>query len=115
MGRFTKFLQTEYKRAAVRLPGILLKAAIPVCIAGMAVFCMQKWFRDVPKEKIKIGFSAEESTYTDYGLRFVEGMDSTKAYCSLEKTGEQAGKEAVKDGSLQALLVLPEKMILQAK
>lgn len=111
MGRFTKFLQTEYKRAAVRLPGILLKAAIPVCIAGMAVFCMQKWFRDVPKEKIKIGFSAEESTYTDYGLRFVEGMDSTKAYCSLEKTGEQAGKEAVKDGSLQALLVLPENTV----
>lgn len=111
MGRFTKFLQTEYKRAAVRLPGILLKAAIPVCIAGMAVFCMQKWFCDVPKEKIKIGFSAEESTYTDYGLRFVEGMDSTKAYCSLEKTGEQAGKEAVKDGSLQALLVLPENTV----
>ena len=111
MGRFTKFLQTEYKRAAVRLPGILLKAAIPVCIAGMAVFCMQKWFRDVPKEKIKIGFSTEESTYTDYGLRFVEGMDSTKAYCSLEKTGEQAGMEAVKDGSLQALLVLPENTV----
>lgn len=111
MGRFTKFLRTEYKRAAVRLPGILLKAAIPVCIAGMAVFCMQKWFRDVPKEKIKIGFSAEESTYTDYGLRFVEGMDSTKAYCSLEKTGEQAGKEAVKDGILQALLVLPENTV----
>lgn len=111
MGRFTKFLQTEYKRAAVRLPGILLKAAIPVCIAGMAVFCLQKWFRDVPKEKIKIGFSAEESTYTDYGLRFVEGMDSIKAYCSLEKTGEQAGKEAVKDGSLQALLVLPENTV----
>ena len=111
MRRFTKFLQTEYKRAAVRLPGILVKAAIPVCIAGMAVFCMQKWFRDVPKEKIRIGFSAEESTYTDYGLRFVEGMDSVKAYCSLEKTGEQAGKEAVKDGSLQALLVLAENTV----
>lgn len=111
MGRFTKFLQTEYKRAAVRLPGILLKAAIPVCIAGMAVFCMQKWFRDVPTEKIKIGFSAEESTYMDYGLRFVEGMDSVKAYCSFEKTEEQAGKEAVKDGSLQALLVLPENTV----
>lgn len=111
MGRFSKFLQTEYKRAAVRLPGILLKAAIPVCIAGMAVFCMQKWFRDVPTEKIKIGFSAEESTYMDYGLRFVEGMDSVKAYCSFEKTEEQAGKEAVKDGSLQALLVLPENTV----
>ena len=111
MGRFTKFLQTEYKRAAVRLPGILLKAAIPVCIAGMAVFCMQKWFRDVPTEKIKIGFSAEESTYMDYGLRFVEGMDSVKEYCSFDKTEEQAGKEAVKDGSLQALLVLPENTV----
>ncbi len=111
MGRFTKFLQTEYKRAAVRLPGILLKAAIPVCIAGMAVFCMQKWFRDVPTEKIKIGFSAEESTYMDYGLRFVEGMDSVKAYCSFEKTEEQAGKQAVQNGSLQALLVLPENTV----
>lgn len=111
MGRGIKFLQTEYKRAAVRLPGILLKAAIPVCIAGMAVFCMQKWFRDVPVQKMKIGFSAEESAYMDYGLRFVEGMDSVNAYVKFEKTKEQAGKEAVRDGSLQALLVLPENTV----
>lgn len=51
MGRFTKFLQTEYKRAAVRLPGILLKAAIPVCIAGMAVFACRNGSAMSPKKK----------------------------------------------------------------
>lgn len=66
MGRFTKFLQTEYKRAAVRLPGILLKAAIPVCIAGMAVFACRNGSAMSPKKNKDRLFRRREHIY---GLR----------------------------------------------
>lgn len=110
MREFLKYLVTEYKRAAVRLPGILLKAAIPAVIVGMAVFCVQNQTA-AEAQKVRVGIAAPDSALMNYGIQFIEGMDAIKSYCSIERTDEATGKNRLTDGELDALIFLPEKTV----
>ena len=112
MKRFWIWFQTEYRRAALRLPGSLGKAVILLGLAGMIAFCAQKMrLASADREAVQIGYAAEDSRLIRMAVSYVENMESVKGLCRFVSVTEEEGKALLAEGELAALLVLPENMI----
>ena len=98
------------------LPLILRRAMILVCVcltaAGMIAFCagvLQK--QNSGGQKLRVGYTAEESQITNLAVSYVQNMESVRSICTLEPVTEQEGKQLLENGGLAALIVLPEDVI----
>ena len=112
MKRFWIWFQTEYKRAALRLPAALGRAVILLCLVGMIAFCAQKIrLASADREPVQIGYAAEESPLIRMAVSYVENMEAVKGLCRFVPVAEEEGKALLAEGELAALLVLPENMI----
>lgn len=112
MKRFWIWFQTEYKRAALRLPAALGRAVILLCLVGMIAFCAQKIrLASADREPVQIGYAAEESPLIRMAVSYVENMEAVKGLCRFMPVAEEEGKALLAEGELAALLVLPENMI----
>lgn len=112
MKRFWIWFQTEYKRAALRLPAALGRAVILLGLVGMIAFCAQKMrLASSDREPVQIGYAAEESPLIRMAVSYVENMEAVKGLCRFVPVAEEEGKTLLAEGELAALLVLPENMI----
>lgn len=106
----------EYKRAAVMLPFILRRAMIlaAVCLAAGSIiaFCAVLMHHAKGGEpKLRIGYAAADNMLTELAVSYVQDMESIRSLCVLEAVGEQEGRRLLEEGSLSALIVLPENVV----
>lgn len=96
------------------LPLILKRAVILTMIGimavGMTAFCVGKR-RQPDALPMRIGYVAEENMLTALAVSYVEQMESLKSLCTLEKVTQEEGKALLAEGSLAALVVLPENIV----
>ncbi|MGN1148144.1 MAG: ABC transporter permease, partial [Lachnospiraceae bacterium] len=112
MKRYLHFLRTEYKRAAVLLPAILIKAVIVALAAGMIAFCVQKMLSDEQEQGlVQVGLTAPEDRLTNLAVSYIENLESVKSWCRLISVEQAEGERMVEEGELAALLVLPEHVV----
>lgn len=100
------------------LPLILRRAVILVVTGiiavGMTAFCAGRYGRSKDPEAsgpMRIGYAAEENMLTALAVAYVEQMESVKALCTLEKVTQEEGKALLAEGTLAALVVLPENIV----
>lgn len=100
------------------LPLILKRAVILVVMGimavGMTAFCVEKRERSdalTDSGPMRIGYVAEENMLTALAVSYVEQMESLKSLCALEKVTQEEGKALLAEGSLAALVVLPENIV----
>lgn len=112
--KYFMWLRTEYKRAALLLPFVLKRAVIlaAVCLAagGIIAFCVFTAGKDTG-ERLRIGYTASDDMLTNFAVSYVQDMESVRSLCSLEPVTEQEGKRLLWEGSLSALIVLPEDVM----
>ena len=111
MKTYFSWLKTEYKRAVYRLPAILMKAVILAAVAGVIAFCGQKLMENKEQTAVKIGYTAPDDRMTQLAVSFIENMESVKSWCELVPVSEEDGKKLLKEGKLEALLVLPKQVV----
>ncbi len=111
MKQYLFWLKTEYKRAAVMLPGIILKAIIPLVIIGMIAFCVSKWSGNEANATARIGVVAPRDKLTVLALGFVEDMKAIESGFALQQMEKEEALDGVASGSLQAAVVLPEDLL----
>lgn len=95
---------------------IIILAVVCFMAAGMIAFCAGKW-QEADTKLLRIGYvslgdTAEESMLMDLAVSYVQDMESVKSLCSLEQvSSEQEGVRMMEEGTLAALVVLPEDVI----
>lgn len=106
------WLQTEYKRAAFKLPAALGRAVILLVVVSMIVFCAQKLrTASTDREPVQIGYVSEENALIRLAVSYVENMEAVKGLCRFVPVEEEEGKALLQGRELAALFVLPENMI----
>lgn len=93
------------------LPALWIKAVILAVVAGVIAFCGQKISAGKNREPLLIGYTAAEDRMTEMAVSFVENMESVKNWCELVPVTETEGMDRLKDGSLAALIVLPDDVL----
>ena len=93
------------------LPALWIKAVILAVVAGVIAFCGQKISAGKNREPLLIGYTAAEDRMTEMAVSFVENMESVKNWCKLVPVTEAEGMDRLKDGSLAALIVLPDDVL----
>ena len=93
------------------LPALWIKAVILAVVAGVIAFCGQKISAGKNREPVLIGYTAAEDRMTEMAVSFVENMESVKNWCELVSVTETEGMDRLKDGSLAALIVLPDDVM----
>lgn len=110
-----KWLKTEFKRAAVMLPGILKRAALLLLVFGAAaaaaVFCVGLTDKKQDAPDLKIGYSAAGSRLTDMVIDYVRDIESVKELCIIEKVSIEEGMRLLQKGELDALVELPDDIV----
>lgn len=109
--RIAVWLKTEYKRAWVCLPSLILKAVILAIAVSMTAFCAYRIWMHNQTETVRIGYSAPQDELTQLALTYIENMESLQGWCSLIPISEEEGIEAVDRGELAALIVLPGQVV----
>ena len=109
--RIAVWLKTEYKRALACVPALLLKVVILALVAGMTAFCAYQIWTRSQTEAIRIGYSAPQDELTQLAITYVENMESLQGWCSLVPISEEEGMEALNEGELAALIVLPKQVV----
>lgn len=93
------------------LPALWIKAVILAVVAGVIAFCGQKISAGKNREPVLIGYTAAQDRMTEMAVSFVENMESVKNWCELVPVTETEGMDRLKDGSLAALIVLPDDVL----
>lgn len=93
------------------LPALWIKAVILAVVAGVIAFCGQKISAGKNREPVLIGYTAAQDRMTEMAVSFVENMESVKNWCELVPVTEAEGMDRLKDGSLAALIVLPDDVL----
>lgn len=93
------------------LPALWIKAVILAVVAGVIAFCGQKISAGKNREHVLIGYTAAQDRMTEMAVSFVENMESVKNWCELVPVTETEGMDRLKDGSLAALIVLPDDVL----
>lgn len=110
-----KWFITEWKRAAAMLPAILKKAVLLVLVlglaAGAAAFCVTAGKQARDDRLMRVGYAAADNALTDMAVAYVQEMESVKALCTLERVSEEEGLALLQEGTLAALVVLPENVV----
>lgn len=105
------WLKTECRRAAAVLPALWMKAVILAVVAGVIAFCGQKIRDGRSREPVLIGYTATQDRMTEMAVSFVENMESVKNWCELVPVTEKEGMDRLEEGSLAALIVLPDAVL----
>lgn len=114
MQRIKTWFQTEYKRAWVMLPAIMVKSIIITLVMGVLLHGFTSWLEMRQKEehsRLRIGYVAEEDMLTKLLVSYVAGMDSVDKWCRFVSVTEEEGREELQEGKLAALLILPENIV----
>lgn len=93
------------------LPALWIKAVILAVVAGVIAFCGQKISAGKNRDPVLIGYTAAQNRMTEMAVSFVENMESVKNWCELVPVTETEGMDRLKDGSLAALIVLPDDVL----
>lgn len=93
------------------LPALWIKAVILAVVAGVIAFCGQKISAGKNRAPVLIGYTAAQDRMTEMAVSFVENMESVKNWCKLVPVTEAEGMDRLKDGSLAALIVLPDDVL----
>lgn len=93
------------------LPALWIKAVILAVVAGVIAFCGQKISAGKNRDPVLIGYTAAQDRMTEMAVSFVENMESVKNWCKLVPVTEAEGMDRLKDGSLAALIVLPDDVL----
>ncbi|HKM33395.1 MAG TPA: ABC transporter permease [Lachnospiraceae bacterium] len=112
MKKYLIWLRTEYKRAAVLLPFVFIKAVIAVIVTGMVAFCGVKVLvGNQEGPLVQIGYNAPNDQMTNLAVSYLENMSSVKSWCVLIPIDSKAGLEALEQGDIAAFLMLPEHVV----
>lgn len=114
MQRIKTWFQTEYKRAWMILPKIMVKSIIITLVMGVLLHGLTSWLEMRQKEeqsRLRIGYVAEEDMLTKLLVSYVAGMDSLDKWCRFVSVTEEEGREELQEGKLAALLILPENVV----
>lgn len=110
MNRMTAWSKTEIKRMCKKLPVCLTAIAIFVIVTGMAVFGVYEFFLKENRYELVVGYVAEDEM-TRMAASYFEELSSVSDWCRFQKITETAGKKALEEGTMQALIVLPQGMV----
>ncbi len=114
MQKIRIWFQTEYRRACVILPRLMIVSVIITVVMGVllhgCVSYMEKRQRE-EQSRIRIGYVAEEDMLTKLLVSYVAGMDSVDEWCRFVSVTEEEGREELQEGKLAALLILPENVV----
>lgn len=112
MKKYLIWVRTEYKRAAVVLPSVFIKAVIAVILIGMVAFCgVKRVIGSKENPLVQIGYYAPNDPLTNLAVTYVEDMSSVKNWCTLIPMDSKAGLVALEQGEIAAFLMLPENVM----
>ena len=113
MGTYLIYLRLEIKRAIKVLPRFVAGAIVLVAILGTIAFSASKLlYRDQVMNRITIGVALpEEDTIARKAVDMLTSLDSVKSLCDFVYLEEEAGRQQLREGALNALMVVPEDFI----
>lgn len=102
----------QLKRAVKAVPKLLAGAVIPLIFAGMAVFCAMRYHSDNTGTLLSPVALVNQDTddFLDFVLPLITEADAAGSFSFLLMEEEEALRE-LKNGSVCAVLLLPEQMI----
>lgn len=106
------FFKLELKRYGKRVPMIFLESLLfAALILAFGFFAVRYVYGSRVIEKIKVGVvSSEEEDISRMLVKFVSSMDSMEESCSFELMEEEEAREQLAEGSIHAVVFLPEGM-----
>ena len=111
MKKYIVWLKTEYKRAALVLPGLFVKAIIPLVIFGMILSYAQKNDAFSAKEKGTIGVVAPEGAAAELALNFVESMGAVDRNFNLVRIKEEDIIPLLEKKEIVAAVCVPDNIM----
>lgn len=107
-----RFGRLEGKRLLRWIPKVWVSVMIFIaCTIGLFVGIMGLSDRKVIEPQIVVGYVSEEDKWTQEAIAYIEQLDAWKGWCRFERVETKEGMEALRDGELAALVVIPEGMI----
>ncbi|MGN0386665.1 MAG: ABC transporter permease [Lachnospiraceae bacterium] len=111
MKKYIVWLKTEYKRAALVLPGLFVKAIIPLVIIGMILSYAQKNDAFSAKEKGTVGVVAPEGAAAELALNFVESMGAVEQNFNLVRIKEEDIVPLLEEKEIVAAVCVPDQVM----
>lgn len=109
MKQFTAYVLLQWKRCAkVALRSIVVLGGIVLFVA-LVLFGLKYYFEKNNISLVKVGVVInDEEGLSKFATDYISSMESVKSICSFEYLGEEEAKRQYKEGTLQAVIVLPE-------
>ena len=103
----------EINKMMRMLPRMLLQAILLMGLIGMIAFCGVKSMDKEPLAvKVDIAVVMQENNaMTQMAVGFVEGMESVSQFCTFRQVSEEVGFALLQEGTVAAMLVLPEQLV----
>ena len=111
MKQYIVWLKTEYKRAAIALPGLFIKGIIPLLVFGMILTFAVKKDAYEAYEKGSIGIVAPEDVTSELALKFVESMEAVEQNFSLVRIKKEEMFTLLENKEMIAAVEVPENII----
>ena len=113
MGTYLTYLRLEIKRAIKVLPRFVAGAIVLVAILGTIAFSASKLlYQDRIMSRITIGVVLpEDDAIAQKAVDMLTSLDSVKSLCDFVYMKEEEGRRQLKEGILNALMVVPEGFI----
>ena len=111
MKQYIVWLKTEYKRAAIALPGLFIKGIIPLLVFGMILTFAVKKDAYEAYEKGSIGIVAPEDVTSELALKFVESMEAVEQNFSLVRITKEEMFTLLENKEMIAAVEVPENII----
>lgn len=113
MRMFLHLLHCELKKALAALPQLLAGAiALIIFIGAIAFCCVQILYHRTATGAIPVALVVEEdSSMMDWAMDFTKEMESTSSLFSFTIMNDNDARNSLKNGSVSALMVIPEGVI----
>lgn len=107
------FWKLEWKRAWKRLPQMLAGATVLLFLAASVAFLADGLlYGDAAAGRITVGVvMPEEELLTKKAISMVGSLDSVSSMCDFRTMSREEAQEGLKDGSLLAVMEIPEQLI----
>ena len=113
MNVFLSYLQLEVKRTIKSLPHFLTGAIVLVLLAGTIAFSASKLLYGEQKlDRMEVGvIIPDEDRLAKTAIKMVASLDSVGSLCDFTYVKETEGRRLLQEGTLLALLKLPEGLV----
>lgn len=107
------FFKLEIKRALKRLPQMIAGAVVLLFLAGTtALFASRALYGETAAGRIPVGVVVpEDDVLAQKVIAMIGSLDSVKGLCDFQYLNREEGRRGLADGSLYAVMEVPEGMV----